>query len=452
MDHDFDEGTYELSSGVFTASKSKTLEKANGHFYDSHNRNTHSFDLSSYQAPSHQVDLHSDMKRRHRHQNSLPEADRLMGTEQLETDRRDNISESGINDMNLDEMGVYPELLDPDSKEFQQMYGQNLPKEHNNKKINGEKLKTEPMKIKVGEFHPHQNDDGDHLSSKHNGKNKCGTKNGKHKNNKNKHILEKEALKNKIEENKRALDYQNLDTFSGSMYVKIFCGHGLKSPRRTVLRDLYCVLSVDGESKARTAAKTGAINFDWDEDFEIDLSDSHTVNFSIYSWDPVARQRLCYTAQLIIEDFIFIHGHERRLAMKLQPSGTLYVELKYRNMAEKFTRVPIPAENAIFGAVLDDLIARETSIYVKNGSNAGSLSRVPRFVRACVYEVELRGLDSMGIYRLSGSYTRLNKLKQKLEEHYNGSGKGADNLAWNGNEFENILSANSVPDINIVAG
>lgn len=457
LDYEYDEATYDIASGIMHTSKSRNLEKADVRFYNSrqlHEKNNYFLDFSTHED---YIDGYQEKKnhyRHHRHQNSLPEADQLTKRECFETDRRDNISERGINDMNLHDIKAFPDLIDLESEELKKMYWQNVLTQSTKNKRNGDKLKKEPMKIKVGEFHPHQNNSNNNINNgsfKHNGKNKNGSsKNGKHKGHKS-----KETSKAPKGEEISSKNILNCKRFSGGMYVKIFCGHGLKTVRRTILRDLYCVLSVDGDSKARTAAKTGAINFDWDENFEIELSNSHTINFSIYSWDPVARQRLCYTAQLIIEDFISIHGNQRRLAMKLQPSGTLYVELIYRNLGDKFSRVPVPAENAIFGVVIDDLIAREALINTSNGNASGGLSRVPRSVRACVYEIELRGLDSMGIYRLSGSYDSLNKLKKKIECHYNGSARGGrdeEGISWNGNSFEELLSATNVPDVNIVAG
>ena len=43
----------------------------------------------------------------------------------------------------------------------------------------------------------------------------------------------------------------SVGTIEGLLSLQLYCGHGLKSSR-TVLRDLYCVIEVDGLSKART--------------------------------------------------------------------------------------------------------------------------------------------------------------------------------------------------------
>ena len=40
---------------------------------------------------------------------------------------------------------------------------------------------------------------------------------------------------------------------------------------------------------------------------------------------------------------------------------------------------------------------------------------VPRILEKCCTAIELHGLESMGIYRLSGTTSRVQRLKQKLD-------------------------------------
>ena len=46
--------------------------------------------------------------------------------------------------------------------------------------------------------------------------------------------------------------------------------------------------------QARTVVRSGGLNFDWDEKFQLDLLNNMEVEFLIYSWDPQLRHRLCY--------------------------------------------------------------------------------------------------------------------------------------------------------------
>ena len=43
--------------------------------------------------------------------------------------------------------------------------------------------------------------------------------------------------------------------------------------------------------------RSGGLNFDWDEKFQLDLLNNMEVEFLIYSWDPQLRHRLCYRSE-----------------------------------------------------------------------------------------------------------------------------------------------------------
>ena len=209
----------------------------------------------------------------------------------------------------------------------------------------------------------------------------------------------------------------------GLLYVHVYCGHGLKASRM-ILRDLYCVLSVDAANKARTAIRTGAINFDWDEDFEMELDSARRVSFSIYSWDPVAKQKLCFSTSLLLQEFLQMHGVRQRLALRLDPTGILYVELSYKDLSIRFQRTFISAEDAIFGADLEALVGRE-----QTGD------KIPIVVRRCIEDIERRGIEGVGLYRLCGSYKRQNQMKTDLERDVNTD-----------------ISARVIPDISVITG
>lgn len=212
-------------------------------------------------------------------------------------------------------------------------------------------------------------------------------------------------------------------TLDGLLCVHVMCGHGLKSSR-TMLRDLYCVIEVDSVNKARTMIRTGAINFDWDESFEVDLECAKEVSFLVYSWDPNTRHRLCFSGMVILQAFIQ-YGSHQRVALKLEPKGILYLDIHYKEPSVSLQRAPSIRKNALFGVDLEVIVKRE-----KTGSN------VPIIVTRCVEEVERRGLDHVGIYRLCGSARRKAQLKEELER----------------NPRSVDLSSDSVSDINVITG
>ena len=208
---------------------------------------------------------------------------------------------------------------------------------------------------------------------------------------------------------------------SGLLFVRVFCGHGLKSSR-TALRDLYCVIEVNATNKARTMIRTGAINFDWDEEFEIDIEDARRLAFLVYSWDPHTRHTLCFTGVLALVS-VLRQAKYQRLALRLEPKGTLYVELNYTESSVALLRKPSIRRNGVFGVDLKALVHRENSGY-----------GVPIVVVRCVEEVERRGLDHVGLYRLCGSSRRKQQLKEEVERN----AQAAD------------LSVDAVTDVNVI--
>ena len=209
----------------------------------------------------------------------------------------------------------------------------------------------------------------------------------------------------------------------GLLSIHIMSGQGLKSSK-TSLRDLYCVVAVDSLNKARTMIRTGAINFDWDEAFDIELEDSKEVSFLIYHWDPNYKHRLCFHGSVILPGYV-LGGQKRFVAIKLEPKGILFVTLLYKEPAVSLQRLPSLKKNALFGVELEMVINRESS-----GLN------VPLLVHKCVEEVERRGLGTVGIYRLCGSARR----KIILREAFERNSQTVD------------LSPENVSDIHVVTG
>ena len=223
----------------------------------------------------------------------------------------------------------------------------------------------------------------------------------------------------------------------------------------TSVRDLYCVVEMDAVSRARTMVRTGAINFDWDESFDVDVDSARRLSFLVYSWDPHVRHRLCFSGvvplgQLLegprqrlavalepngvlegprqrlavaLEPKGMLEGPLQLLAVALEPKGVLYVELEWRDAATTLRRTPAVRRDAVFGVALAELVARERSTL-----------DVPLVVQRCVEEVERRGVDHVGIYRLCGSARRKQQLREELER---------DPLAAD-------LSPEAISDINVV--
>jgi len=166
--------------------------------------------------------------------------------------------------------------------------------------------------------------------------------------------------------------------------------------------------------------------------FELDMANNLEVEFLVYSWDPQLRHRLCYRSSLRLSSLFGKGQTFQQVALRMHPAGTLYLTLRFIDLRQAYSRsasrLPRPLGGLggrLFGASLESVLDRESSGFP-----------VPLIVKRCIEEVEKRGLDIIGIYRLCGSETKKNMLRDAFEE----SPEIVD------------LSSENVPDINVITG
>ncbi|XP_068898136.1 rho GTPase-activating protein 100F isoform X3 [Tenebrio molitor] len=251
---------------------------------------------------------------------------------------------------------------------------------------------------------------------------------------------------------------------SGMLWVHLLAGRGLRASSGTStattpvtpsgtspsisgstgLRDLYCVLECDRVHKARTVVRTGDLVFDWDESFELDLVNNRELDLLIYSWDPQYRHKLCYKGSVYLPTLLK-SGPIHQLALKIEPRGTLYLRLRHTDSQTLYRRkasstLSLSRTAPLFGVDLESVVNRESKTGgVPGGVATGLVSstqQIPIIVKRCVEEVERRGLDIIGLYRLCGSATK----KRILREAFERNSRSVD------------LSPDNVPDINVITG
>lgn len=120
---------------------------------------------------------------------------------------------------------------------------------------------------------------------------------------------------------------------SGMVWIHLLAGRGLRmTPEGTqitpqpAIRDLYCVLECDRVHKARTVVRSGDLQFDWDESFELDLVSNKQLDVLVYSWDPQHRHKLCYRGAVSLS--LLRQSPMHQLALKVH---TLVYELSTDN-------------------------------------------------------------------------------------------------------------------------
>ncbi|XP_072302698.1 active breakpoint cluster region-related protein isoform X3 [Eucyclogobius newberryi] len=199
--------------------------------------------------------------------------------------------------------------------------------------------------------------------------------------------------------------------------------------------NLYCTLEVDSfgyfVSKAKTRVFRDTSEPQWNEEFEIELEGSQYLRILCYE--------KCYDKSMLNKD-------DNEIVDKIMGKGQVQLDpqtvqsknwhmdviemngfkvefsMKFTSRDLSLKRTPSKKQSGVFGVKINVVTKRERS-------------KVPYIVRQCIEEVEKRGIDEVGIYRISGVATDIQALK----------------LAFDTNT-KDILMMLSDMDINAIAG
>ncbi|XP_028276687.1 active breakpoint cluster region-related protein isoform X1 [Parambassis ranga] len=216
----------------------------------------------------------------------------------------------------------------------------------------------------------------------------------------------------------------------GFLHVIVHSAKGFKESA-----NLYCTLEVDSfgyfVSKAKTRVFRDTTEPQWNEEFEIELEGSQYLRILCYE--------KCYDKSMLnkddneIVDKIMGKGQvqldpqtvqSKNWHMDVIEMNGIKVEfsMKFTSRDLSLKRTPSKKQSGVFGVKINVVTKRERS-------------KVPYIVRQCIEEVEKRGIDEVGIYRISGVATDIQALK----------------LAFDTNT-KDILVMLSDMDINAIAG
>ncbi|CAN9500990.1 unnamed protein product [Ophioblennius macclurei] len=215
---------------------------------------------------------------------------------------------------------------------------------------------------------------------------------------------------------------------SGLMSLHFYGAEDLKPPR-VDSRDVYCAIQVDSVNKARTALLTCRTAFlDMDHTFNIELENAQHLKLVVFSWEPTPRRnRVCCHGTVVLPA-LFRVTRCHQLAVKLEPRGLIYVKLGLMEQWQNSLDGGGPdggREPQVFGVEAWRVVERE---------NAGSV--VPLLISKCINEIEKRGCQVVGLYRLCGSAA----VKKELREAFERDSHGVE------------LCENTYPDINVITG
>ncbi|XP_058387953.1 breakpoint cluster region protein isoform X2 [Diceros bicornis minor] len=179
--------------------------------------------------------------------------------------------------------------------------------------------------------------------------------------------------------------------------------------------NLYCTLEVDSfgyfVNKAKTRVYRDTAEPSWNEEFEIELEGSQTLRILCYEKcynktkiakeDGESTDRIMGKGQVQLDPQALQDRDWQRTVIAM---NGIEVKLSVKFTSREFSlkRMPSRKQTGVFGVKIAVVTKRERS-------------KVPYIVRQCVEEIERRGMEEVGIYRVSGVATDIQALKAAFD-------------------------------------
>ncbi|XP_041916111.1 breakpoint cluster region protein isoform X1 [Alosa sapidissima] len=196
----------------------------------------------------------------------------------------------------------------------------------------------------------------------------------------------------------------------GFLNVIVHSASGLKQSL-----NLYCTLEVDSFGYFVNKAKTRVYRYTtepkWNEEFEIELEGSQTLRLLCYEKsynktklnkeDGDSTDHIMGKGQIPLDPQTLQGKDWQRTVI---PMNGIEVKLSMKFTSREFSlkRMPSCRELGVFGVKISAVTKRERS-------------KVPYIVRQCLEEIERRGMEEVGIYRVSGVATDIQALKTAFD-------------------------------------
>ncbi|XP_035995708.1 breakpoint cluster region protein-like [Fundulus heteroclitus] len=196
----------------------------------------------------------------------------------------------------------------------------------------------------------------------------------------------------------------------GFLNVIVHSASGLKQSL-----NLYCTLEVDSFGFFLNKAKTRVYRYTtepkWNEEFEIELEGSQTLRLLCYEKsynrtklnkeDGDGTDRIIGKGQILLDPQTLQGKDWQRTVI---PMNGIEVKLSMKFTSREFSLKRMPSEKpmGVFGVKISTVTKRERS-------------KVPYIVRQCLEEIERRGMEEVGIYRVSGVATDIQALKTAFD-------------------------------------
>ncbi|XP_058889178.1 breakpoint cluster region protein-like isoform X2 [Acipenser ruthenus] len=196
----------------------------------------------------------------------------------------------------------------------------------------------------------------------------------------------------------------------GFLNVIVHSASGLKQSL-----NLYCTLEVDSfgyfVNKAKTRVYRDTTEPNWNEEFEIELEGSQTLRLLCYEKcynktrinkeDGESTDRIMGKGQIQLDPQALQDKDWQRTVISMN-GIEVKLSMKFTSREFSLKRMPSRKQTGVFGVKIAIVTKRERS-------------KVPYIVRQCLEEIERRGMEEVGIYRVSGVATDIQALKAAFD-------------------------------------
>ncbi|BFZ04589.1 hypothetical protein BsWGS_07628 [Bradybaena similaris] len=192
------------------------------------------------------------------------------------------------------------------------------------------------------------------------------------------------------------------DILTGILNVTIHKVNGL-----TEVCDTYCNMEMDSFGhfffKAYTTICEDTQDPAWNEDFDLELEGSETLRILCFKKEKGGQgdTLLGRVALELKKNWLKDSFQETTLSAN---DISLVISVKHIPADKTMQRTPSRTSSAVFGVSISTCARREGKT-------------MPTIVTACVQEVEKRGLDEVGVYRVSGVSSDLQSIKRLMDKN-----------------------------------
>ncbi|XP_052798949.1 uncharacterized protein LOC128230579 isoform X2 [Mya arenaria] len=171
--------------------------------------------------------------------------------------------------------------------------------------------------------------------------------------------------------------------------------------------DVYCCLEMDSYGHFYKKAQTRACRYEtdvsWNQDFELDLDGSQTLRILCFEKRPDAESDVIIGKCALELSMSWLNSkfNEKTISMN---DVSITISIRHTPASKTLKRTHSKLRTGIFGVKIENVARRENKT-------------VPSIVTVCVQQVERRGLDEVGIYRVSGVTSDIQHCKKLFDKN-----------------------------------